>query len=108
MTPTQALREARKMFGPNASVTMRPRPSSPESRAAGLAECRALREVPKADRDKAWDAAIMKATSRACYYRCYIGRIELGLFNSVKGMGDNLDEAIEAARREHSPSKVTA
>jgi hypothetical protein len=99
MNQAQALRAARKLLGPKATVQVYSRPSSEEDRKGASAELKEHRALPKEGRDKDWRKRESELIGLANYYRCSIGRIVMGLFNEIAGQGDNLEEALEAAKR---------
>lgn len=97
MTKSQALSKARKLFGPNAVVRDAGFPTSPEARADARNKLAALRATSASERTKDFRKQESELVALAFYYRCSVGRIELGLFFSIKGEGDSFAEALENA-----------
>lgn len=111
MTREQAIREARKRFGPRAIARAGEALSSPEKRATALATLKANRERRDAiDREvqarldaEDWYRALMaerkecqKIISQtqgwASYYKFAVGK-DIGIAFSVEGQGDTWEEA---------------
>jgi len=82
MTQDQALRAARKLYGKTARVKL-------QEHALPAAERAKLPPYKDLPPDERW-----KLSAR----RCSVGHIELGLFFSVEGQGDNWAEAVRAAQ----------
>lgn len=98
MNRTQAMKEGARLFGKNAVVRDYKRPSSPELRAAGLAEAKVIRAIPLGERTREQRKQLDDAVGRALYYRYSVGQLNASgpfAFIAIRGSGDTWQEAFD-------------
>jgi hypothetical protein len=98
MTKLQALAKARKLFGPNAVVMDNGHPTSAEARADARCRLAALRAITANEWTKDFSKQKSELVALTHYYRCSVGRVQLG-FYCIEGEGDSFAEALDDAQR---------